>query len=186
MFYVVVGRWQLFDDAYKKAVSTIRDERSNAIDEEQRLSFKRKSNVKPGTITKKPKPSSWTQKFVCLAYTDDNRVPTTASHRELLMLAGLGEKKIQIPDVDCSTDEFHEVLVNSFPKLKNCGGFELLRCIPSTRDLELIPSPSCYSPRLLRNRIGTARIYIRPIQAHLGLHVDKDMKVKDVSLVTLL
>lgn len=80
------------------------------------------------------------------------------------------------------TDELYEVPVKSFPKLKNCGGFKLLRCIPSTRDLELIPSPSCYSPHFLRNRIGTARIYIRPIQTYLDLDdVDADMKVNDVS-----
>lgn len=71
--------------------------------------------------------------------------------------------------MDCSTEEFHAVLMKSFPKLKKCGGFELLRCVPSTRDLELIPSPVCHSPRLLRNRIGTARIFIRPIQADLSI-----------------
>ncbi len=85
------------------------------------------------------------------------------------MLAGLGEKKIQVPDVDCSTEEFNEVLINAFRKLKDCGGFELLRCTSSTRDLELIQSPVCHSPRLLRNRIGTARIYIRPIQTNLDI-----------------
>ena len=98
--------------------------------------------MKPGTLAKKPKPSSWTQKFVCLACTNDNRVPTTFSSRDILVLAGL---KIQISDVDCTTDEFHSILTNSFPKLKNCGGFELLRCIPSTRDLELIQPPVCLS-----------------------------------------
>ena len=43
------------------------------------------------------------------------------------MLAGLGEK-IVVPDVDCTTEEFHEILMQSFPKLRNGGGFELLRC----------------------------------------------------------
>lgn len=59
--------------------------------------------------------------------------------------------------------------MTAFPKLKDGGGFELLRCMPSTRDLEEIPSPACLSPRLLRSRIGTARIYIRPIQVDLDI-----------------
>ena len=30
--------------------------------------------------------------------------------QEMPKLAGLGEKKVQIPDVDCTTEEFHEAL----------------------------------------------------------------------------
>lgn len=78
----------------------------------------------------------------------------------------MGEK-IVIPDVDCTTEEFHETLYEYFPILKNGGGFELMKCILSTRDLELIPSPVSLSPRLLRSRTCTARIYIRPIQNDL-------------------
>ena len=48
----------------------------------------------------------------------DESVPTKTSMREMLMLAGLGEKKVQIPDADCTTEEFHEALTKSFPKLK--------------------------------------------------------------------
>ena len=57
-------------------------------------------------LSKKPKSSSWTQKFVCLSGTSDDRVPTTSVVREALSLAGLGEKKIQIYGVDCSTEAF--------------------------------------------------------------------------------
>ena len=74
--------------------------------------FKRKSN----SVLKKPKPSSWTQRFYCLAGTNDERVPTKTSVSEMLKLAGLGEKKVQIPDVDCTTEEINEALTKSFPK----------------------------------------------------------------------
>ena len=37
------------------------------------------------------------------------------SMQEILKLAGLGEKKVQIPDVDCTSEEFHEALTKSFP-----------------------------------------------------------------------
>lgn len=62
---------------------------------------------------------------MCLSDTKDVRVPTTERARETLALGGIGEKKLQRPDVDCATDEFHKVITNSFPKLRNSGGFEL-------------------------------------------------------------
>ena len=169
--------WQHFDNAYRDAVTSIRGIRNDCSGnrefvEEHRSNFKRKCSTKASVLSKKPKSSSWTQKFICLSGTSDDRVPTTSVVREALSLAGLGEKKIQIYDVDCSTEAFHEILINAFPKLKTCGGFELLRCVPSTRDLELIPSPVCHSPQLLRSRIGTVRIYIRPIQADLDIEVE--------------
>ncbi len=110
---------------------------------------------------------SWTHKFVCLASPDEERVPTTAIAKEMLSFAGLGEKKVFVQDVDCTTEEFHDILFTCFPQLKNSGGFELLRCLPSSRDLEVIPPPMCHSPRLIRIRMSTARIYIRPIQNDL-------------------
>ena len=79
------------------------------------------------------------------------------------------KKKIHIPDVDCSVKEYHDILAEYYPKLKNCGGFELLRGIPNTRDLEIVPPPICHSPRLLRNHIGGGRIYIHPIQMDLDI-----------------
>ena len=155
-----------------------------AISKEQRSNFKRKGGGL-GSIPKKPKPSSWTQKFVCLACTDDKRVPTKSAYRDILVSAGLGEKKVQVPDVDCTTEQFYDVLMEAFPKLKDSGGFELMRCIPSTRDLELIKSPACLSPRLLRSQIGTARIYIRPIQADLDIEADNEPAI-DVSAIYII
>ena len=144
-----IDGWVRFDNAYKDAVASLRGIRSGSgrnkeVADEQRYNFKRKGSTKTTEcLPKKPKPSSWTHKFVCLSQTDEERVPTTPFARETLLLAGLGEKKIVI---DCSTEEFHEVLLNCFPKLKSGGGFELLRCLPSTRDFEIISSPVCHSP----------------------------------------
>ena len=62
-----------------------------------------------------------------------------APYKCLLEAAGLGEKKVVISDVECSTSEFHDQLLKSYPKLANGGRFEFLRCIPNTSDLALIP-----------------------------------------------
>ena len=49
-----------------------------------------------------------------------------SQERSRLMLAGLGEKKIQLDD-HCEWDEIYEELLFQYPKLKDGGGFELLR-----------------------------------------------------------
>ena len=49
-----------------------------------------------------------------------------SQERSCLMLAGLGEKKIQLDDL-CEWDEIYEELLFQYPKLKDGGGFELLR-----------------------------------------------------------
>ena len=60
---------------------------------------------------------------------------------------GLGVKKVFVPDVDCTTDEFHEILFTCFPQLKNIGGFELLRCLPQFNSgfshLQCATPPDC-------------------------------------------
>ena len=65
------------------------------------------------------------------------------------------------------------MITTSFPKLSDCGGFELLRCVANSKHLDVIvgniaqiPSPS---PTLLMTIIGNARVYIRPIQTDLDL-----------------
>ncbi len=172
-----------FQSAYEDAIASVRgikNQRNVAIAEEQRKNFKRKNSMPFQQRPKRPKPSTWTQKFYCLSCTESDKVSTKPSCQEILTLVGLGEKKVQIPDVDCSTEEFHAVILQSFPKLKDCGGFELLRCVPSTRDLEIIQSPMCHSPRLLRSRFGNGRIYIRPIQIYIDTELDSD-SINEVS-----
>ncbi len=75
--------------------------------------------------------------------------------------------------MDCSTQEFHDSILEAFPKLKEAGGFEFLRCVANSRDLEEVPSPINLSPRLLRSHMNSGRIYIRPIQVDLDLKPDK-------------
>ena len=89
------------------------------------------------------------------------------------MKAGLGEKKVEFPDVNCSTQEFYEQVMSCFPKLANAGGFELLRCVANTKMLEPISRSVAESPKLLRQVVGKSRVYIRQIQKDLGLSDDE-------------
>lgn len=122
----------------------------------------------------KKKCSSWTQKFVCLASKDRQRVPCTIGEKEELIEAGLGERSVCIPDVECSAQVFKETLVAEFPKLADAGGFELMRCLANTRQLEPISTTVSQQPRALKTIVGNGRIYIRPIQRDLDLTPSED------------
>ena len=161
--------------------------RSEALEEHRknfapsctRDSKKRKAALTSGASVKHSKSCRWTAKFFCLANKDATHVPTTVSAKEVLVEAGLGEKKVEVSDVECTPQEFHEVLLSAFPRLENGGGFELLRCVPNTRLLELISSSLAKSPKLLRQVIGNSRIYIRPIQKDLDITPIEEQATSD-------
>ena len=80
-------------------------------------------------FNKKIKPATsfaWKHKFVCLASTDQSRIPTTDVDKEVLYRAGLGEKEIFFEQLDIDAVEFREILYQTFPKLKCGGGFQVL------------------------------------------------------------
>lgn len=108
-------------------------------------------------------------KMVCLAHTSDSRVPITTAAKELLVEAELGEKKIIIPNVEMTHEEFWSLIAGYFPKLEGCGDFKLLCCGSNSRCLEDISPKISRSPKLLRVVAGTSKIYIRPIQQDLDL-----------------
>ena len=61
---------------------------------------------------------TWTHKFVSLSRCAQDIIPTTDTEKDALLEAGLGEKKIVVENVDCSGEEFRELLDAAFPKLK--------------------------------------------------------------------
>ncbi|KAL6487609.1 hypothetical protein MHYP_G00042350 [Metynnis hypsauchen] len=139
-------------------------------------------NVKPlGNLRRSipPKPTkkmTYTHKFFCLNGRRDDEVPKL-SHRAELVQTGLGERKIVFSDKHCTAGEFEAHLQKEFPKLKDGGGFQLLRPYGSTRSkiLEIIPCPAeGYTPKYLEAYgIHTATVYVRPLQRDLSL--DKDL-----------
>ena len=151
------------------AISLVRDARNSTIAAEHRNNFgKRRSSASPRFAPKrgKGKATSWTHKFFCLSETNDDVIPVKKDH---LILAGLGEKSLMVPNIDCSPDDFLEFIMDEFPKLREGGGIEFLKCIQSSRKLEVIPYNISSSPRVLKTWIGAARVYLRPIQRSLDL-----------------
>ena len=117
-------------------------------------------------MTKKEK--TVTRKFVCLADKTQADVPTVQEKRELFQ-GGLGEKKIALP-VDSEFPRLHVVLVDSFPRLADAGGFELMYAEPGKRDLHVIPTgPQGNTVAYISQFIGQGRVYIRPIQCNIDI-----------------
>ena len=124
---------------------------------------------------KKGKNKSWSVKLVCLALKGVKRIPVTAAEREILMASGLGEKQVLVPNINCSWNEFREIILTAFPSLNGCGGFEFLRCVSNTKDLEVIWLSVAQSPKLLKGMIANGRVFIRPIQKDLVLHDQEEL-----------
>lgn len=93
----------------------------------QRLTSYKSKRPKASRIikSKKQRISTWTHTYVCLAFTTQEILPDCDERAELLM-AGLGEKKIQM-SLDADAVDINSELCSHFPKLTNCGSFELLK-----------------------------------------------------------
>ena len=115
-----------------------------------------------------PKRQQWTHKFLCVPSCSTNTAPRKGSERQLLISAGLWEKLVTFPNMDCPPEEYRDHL-ETFPKLKDAGGFELMRCIPNSNQLECLPPLALCSPRNTQECIGKSKVYIRPIQKDLSL-----------------
>ena len=111
----------------------------------------------------------WKHKFVCLAYHDQRKIPTTDVEKDDLLQAGLGEKEIEFDDLDVGAEDFRDLLYHHFPSLKEGGGFQFFKCVPNSRSLEQLSPTTLSSPSLLKSRVGNARTYIRPLQRDLDL-----------------
>ena len=71
--------------------------------------------------------------------------------------------------LDMSAEEFRDVLLEAFPKLKGAGGYLFFKCRPNSRKLEALSKGVYSSPAALKERVGTAKTYIRPVQKDLDL-----------------
>ena len=114
----------------------------------------------------KKRKSVWKHKFVCLAYTDQ-QVPVREAEKDELFAAGLGEKEIVFDDLFASAEDFRDILYEAFPQLRDGGGYQLLKCMPNSRRLEALSGLVMQSPHKLKQRVGAARTYIRPLQKKL-------------------
>lgn len=116
-----------------------------------------------------PVRNTWTHKFFLFASNTSKDVPTS---RQKIQhgLAGLGDRDI-VFNGDGNSEHVTKKLLESYPSLKDCGGFEIMRTMQgSCKILEVVPvPPSGYNVQYLKSILSQAKAYVRPIQKHLSL-----------------
>ena len=130
-----------------------------------------------------PVKDTWTHDFCCIPYTHQETTPSV-NQLESLRNSGLAKKKITFKKKESTHDEVCEELVKQFPQLKNAGGFTLHRGKTGGQGRPLEPlKTNWYGIRDLKScGIGSACIYIRPVQKSLDLRVTNDNKVSVIIL----
>ena len=82
------------------------------------------------------------------------------------LFVAVGSKKLTLLQSG-SADETHEEILQAFPKLREAGGYEIMRAGHS-RQLEVVPNPADgYTTAYLKDIFGQAKVYIRPVQRDL-------------------
>lgn len=61
------------------------------------------------------------------------------------------------------------MLFSAYPKLREAGGFQLCRCLPNSRQLDVLTPIAHSSPSVLKEHVGNSKTYIRPLQKNLSL-----------------
>lgn len=145
-----------------------------------RPSHHRQTNSHP----KAKKVEKWRHDFVCLANRGQDRVPLPMEKIELVH-ANLGPLNLEL-SLNGDAQIFHDEILKSYPKLQDCGGYELLRgSDTNNKELTVIAPPvGGYTALFLKSVVSHAKVYIRPLQADLSLNPSiNDDTVCSVSLV---
>lgn len=113
---------------------------------------------------------TWTHCFCILGKCDEDLTPDRERMVSLIG-AGLGKMKIVFPNKNANHDELQAFLENKFPRLKDGGGYEVLRAVGGgggQRPLILVPpSREGYTVSHLKERFGQAVVHLRPLQVDL-------------------
>ena len=96
-------------------------------------------------------------------------IPSSDYDKDKLFMADLGEKVIGFTKLDMDSDEFCGVLYDSYPKLRDAGGYVMCRAKKNSNELEKLSKVVYVSPLMLKERCGPNKTYIVPLQRDLSL-----------------
>ena len=150
--------------------------RNNGNRQKERRS---RSSGAAGSSNRRAADRTWKGQFMYLSdiHAEKLAIPT---EKVVLQKAGLGFKKIKF---DLETDEVSvynqltsssscnsqpDELTSGYSQLQNCGGFELMKCMPNCKVLESLQCQT--SAKNLKAVAGQGKIYIRPIQRSLTVY----------------
>ena len=144
-----------------------------------------RNNQRSTSLPTKQRKRQWTVNFVCLADRLSIRVPN-ANEKQVLHAVGLGNKKIKL-DMDddeemvldkLTSDEVKDGEILGFPQLRDCGGFEMMICSSTCRDLTRLDC--AWDANSLKAILGggQSKIYLRPIQTSISTKPTTQQKRK--------
>lgn len=115
---------------------------------------------------KKKAVGTWTKEVICLKDCDQKTSPSTEEKIELAQL-NLGLRKL-VFSAEGDANHIHDVICRSFPILKECGGYTLMRVSENSRDLVAIEGPDGgVTVTFLKDILRQAKLYVRPLQCDI-------------------
>lgn len=152
--------------------STSIQKKPSAYEEHRRLFGYQPSKVccsKRGTRkgkTKKKSLGTWTREVICLKDSEQEFSPSTEEKIELAQL-NLGLRKL-VFSAEGDAAHIHDVILEAFPILDECGGYTLMRVSENSRDLVGIEGPDGgVTVPFLKDILRQAKLYVRPLQCDI-------------------
>ena len=135
----------------------------------------------------KKKNSTWTKEVVCLKERDQQITPSTEEKIEWAQL-NLGLRKLVFCG-DGDATNIHDIILEAFPILSECGGYTLMRVSDNSHDLVAIEGPDGgVTVPFLKDILRQAKLYVRPLQCDVPQEKLKLMnkEAKEVILIKLI
>lgn len=128
-------------------------------------------------VPKCSKVKLWRKETICLRFKDQSKGPDTAEKMRLATV-GLGLKELSF-HADGNSKHIHDVLLDAFSALNDCGGYTLHRLATNSTDLITIKPPrGGITVKYLKDIVKSAKLFVRPLQADIDcVHEDSNHEV---------
>ena len=118
----------------------------------------------------------WRKETVCLRFKDQTKAPDT-EEKMALAKSGLGLKELSF-SLDGDSLHIHDILLDAYDKLSDCGGYSLHRLGTNSSDLMTIEPPrGGITVRYLKDIVKSAKLYVRPLQEDIICIEDSNQEV---------
>ena len=104
--------------------------------------------------------------MTCLRFKDETHLPD-ANERIKLATIGLSNKLITF-NMSGDSYDIHEGILNAFPALKDCGGYQLLRQDKGHHLIVIDPPNGGYTVKFLADVLNRAKLFLRPLQRDIS------------------